>query len=121
MFGTMIEINGKQYCLKIDINGICQMKANGIDLMDMENLDIADITVLRELFFYAMQKYHKKDCKDLTAAGNLMSDYLDTDGDFQELARIITLTISRALGAKIADKAMEEFDKVMEEQTTQGK
>lgn len=121
MFGTMIEINNKQYCLKLDVNTVCQMKTNGIDILDMENLDFSDMRVLRDLFFYSLQKYHKKDYKNVETAGDLMSDYLDADGDFQELARLITLTISRSLGAKVADKAMEEYDKALEEYQAQGK
>lgn len=116
MFGTSLKIENKVYSLKIDINTVCQMKANGIDVLDMSNIDLSDIVVLREIFFYSLQKFHKKEINTVEKAGTLMTQYLDSEeGSFQEFAKTIAIVMSRSLGNKAGVLAEEAFDKAMAE------
>ena len=50
MFGEQIEINGKKYALKFNINTLCQMTADGINVMAM-NETAMDFSMIRALFF----------------------------------------------------------------------
>lgn len=116
MFGTSLKIENKVYSLKIDINTVCHMKANGIDVLDMGNIDLSDIVVLREIFFYSLQKFHKKEINTVEKAGTLMTQYLDSEeGSFQEFAKTIAIVMSRSLGNKAGVLAEEAFDKAMAE------
>ena len=99
MFGEQIEINGKKYALKFNINTLCQMTADGINVMTM-NETAMDFSVIRALFFYGLQKFHRNEIHDVEVAGDLISDYIDNGGDFEAFANILTQALMKSLGIK---------------------
>lgn len=105
MFGEQIEINEKKYTLKFNINTLCQMASDGINVMAM-NETTMDFTMIRSLFFYGLQKFHKSEIQDMDAAGDLISDYIECGGDFEEFTNILTTSLMKALGIK--DKTSEK-------------
>lgn len=113
MFGTEIKIGDKKYTLKYTVNIICEMDANGFNIMDMEEQEMS-VTVLRQLFYYGLKKYHRKEVTSEEVAGDLMSDYLEEEGNsFTQLSDLLNKALFSSLGIKDEDaqKAIEEAQK----------
>ena len=123
MFGTAIKINGKTYYLKLRVNDIIRMKAEGVDIMKLDEGVDFDLELIRTIFYFALQTYHKDEVTSVEKAGELMGDYLDNEeyGDFQELTKLVMIAVSNSMGAKRAKMAEKMFDQAMEEAQQEGK
>ncbi len=97
MNNKFLVVNETPYTIKYTINTLCDMKGAGIDVMKMDDAEL-DFVAIRALFFFGLQKQHKADIKTVEAAGELMSDYLESGGTFEELSSIITNSLTRSLG-----------------------
>lgn len=94
-----LVVNETPYTIKYTINTLCDMKGAGIDVMKLEDAEL-DFVAIRALFFFGLQKQHKAEVKTQEDAGELMSDYLENGGTFEELTNIITGALTRSLGLK---------------------
>lgn len=103
MFGELIEINNKRYTLKFSMNTFCKMDADGIDVMRLNDEEMS-FSTLRALFYYGLQKYHSDTVKSHDDAGEIIEDYIDNGGDFEELTQTLMKSLVKAIGVK---KAME--------------
>lgn len=98
MIDGNIQINNKNYFLSYSINVLCEMKADGIDVMKLnEDMDFIQI---RALFYYGLKRMHSKEIKTLEAAGDLMSDFLENGGDMELLGETISKALTHSLGIK---------------------
>lgn len=98
MVDGLIKINNKEYFLKYTINSLCEMKECGLDVMKLdETIDFAQI---RSLFYFGLKKIHGQEIKSVEQAGDLMSDYLETQGTTEDLANIISKALIKSLGMK---------------------
>jgi hypothetical protein len=102
MTNTVIKINNKDYLLAFDINTLCLMDANGFDVMNLDN-EAFTISTFRELFYYALMRYYKKDLT-LEKAGEIMSEFLEEGGDMAEMTEKITTALTKAMGQSNSDK-----------------
>ena len=74
------------------------MKECGLDVMKLdETMDFAQI---RSLFYFGLKKIHGQEIKSVEQAGDLMSDYLETQGTTEDLANIISKALIKSLGMK---------------------
>lgn len=92
-----IKIGKKDYFLNYDINTLCMMKTQGLDVMKLDQIEM-DILTIRDLFYYGLCRLQK----DLTKedAGDLMSEYIQEGGSFDKLAEVITNALTASLGLK---------------------
>ena len=57
MVDGLITVNGKQYFIKYDMNTICEMKLDGLDVMALSTGELElDFIQLRSLFYYGLKK-----------------------------------------------------------------
>ena len=99
----MIQIKDKEYELKYPVNTLCMMAEDGIDVLNMENVDI-NISKLRDLFYYGLKHENKKITKN--QAGDLMDMYLE-DNLIGDLIRFVIESLASSLGKK-KDKPEDE-------------
>lgn len=99
MVDGMLTINGKQYFIKYDINILCEMELDGLDVMKLDGE--LDFIQLRALFYYGLKKIQRDDVKTKEDAGNILSTYLETGGKIDELAEVLTNAISKSLGLNL--------------------
>ena len=92
----MIQIKDKEYELKFTVNTLCMMAEDGIDVLNMENVDI-NISKLRDLFYYGLKHENKKITKN--QAGDLMDMYLE-DNLIGDLIRFVIESLASSLGKK---------------------
>lgn len=101
MVDGLITINGKQYFIKYDMNIICEMKLDGLDVMAMSNGQMElDFIQLRSLFYYGLKKIQRDQIKTKEDAGDVMSAYLECEGSIEELTNIMVNALVRSLGFK---------------------
>lgn len=96
---TTITINDKKYRICYDINVLCQMKSEGLDIMKMDKMEM-DILTVRSLFYFGLVKFNNKPKMTLEKAGELMSDYMSNGGTFQEITEIMITALYKGLGIK---------------------
>ena len=100
LINGQMTINGKEYLIRYDVNVLCNMHSAGLDVMKLDGE--FDIPTLRKLVFFGLQKFHKKEVKSEEVAGELISDYLEAEGTFEELSDVLAKTLTRAMGIKEA-------------------
>lgn len=100
LINGQVTINDKNYLLHYDVNTLCDMHANGLDVMTLD--EIFDIPTLRKLVFFGLQKFHKKEVKTEEKAGELISDYLNGDGTLDELSTVLAAVLTKSMGIKEA-------------------
>ena len=93
----MIQIKDKEYELKFTVNTLCMMAEDGIDVLNMENVDI-NIAKLRDLFYYGLKHENKKLTKN--QAGDLMDEFLGEGYLIGDLIRIVIESLANSLGKK---------------------
>lgn len=99
-----INVGKKDYYLNYDINTLCMMKGQGLDIMKLDQIEM-DIIVIRSLFYFGLCKFQKE--ITLEDAGTLMSEYINEGNTFDGLADIITNALSKSLGIKTTDGEQE--------------
>ena len=80
---------------KFTINTLCTMAEQGIDVMNMSNVKIT-MPVVRELVMYGLKHQDKKITQN--KAGNLMDEYLEEGGTFDNLVTEIMAALEKSLG-----------------------
>lgn len=112
----MIKINKKEYELVYDINVMCKMASNGIDVMN-NGFDkiLNSLPNLRKAFSYGLMHNNKKMNEHI--AGKLMSQYLNEGHTIQDIIEEVSNAIAEALGIN----EEEAEDKEENEDEIQGK
>ena len=82
MVDGLITVNGKQYFIKYDMNTICEMKLDGLDVMALSTGELElDFIQLRSLFYYGLKKIQRDQIKskeDAEKEGKKWKDYIST-------------------------------------------
>ena len=101
MVDGLMTVNGKQYFIKYDMNTICEMKLDGLDVMALSTGELElDFIQLRSLFYYGLKKIQRDQIKSKEDAGNVMSDYLESEGNIEDLTNVMVNALVRSLGFK---------------------
>ena len=101
--GTL-KIGKKDYFLNYDINTLCMMKAQGLDIMKLQEMEI-DIVLIRDLFYFGLCRFQKDITKE--DVGEIMSDYIQEGHSFEEIGAVVLNALNKALGMK-EDEEEEE-------------
>ena len=99
MINNTIKINNNIYTLRYSMETLCLMTEEGYDPMDfLEGNKLLNLPVVRQLFYYGLLEKHNKPKMTIKKAGEIMSDYCQTDGNIYTLAEFITRTLGDNLG-----------------------
>lgn len=98
MTNQVIKINDKDYIISFNINTFCLMESNGFNVMSINESDFG-LSAYRELFYYGLLRYHKKGMTQ-DKAGELISDFLENDGNMTELTEKVMSALFKSLGVK---------------------
>ena len=105
----VIEIANKEYEIKFSINTLCRMEADGLDVMNINNIiESINFTLIRKLFFYGIMASAGKGFTE-AKAGDMMDEYLEHN-NYNELMTALVTELGRALGYDIDAKEKEEAD-----------
>lgn len=110
-------IKDKEYNIRFTMNTLCTMSEQGIDVMNIENSGMNNIMLTRELLYYGLKHENKKITKAQT--GDLIDDYIEEGGTFNELYMEVMLALAKSLG--VSDKIKKEIDDIDDEEKTEGK
>ena len=102
----MLKINGRDYELRFTINTLCDMADSGIDVMHMNEI-VINVKTIRELFRFGLKHQNKKITQN--QAGDLIDEFFDEGGNFEELVQEVMGALAKSLGGK------DEKDEVDEE------
>lgn len=105
--GTL-KVGKKDYFLNYDINTLCMMKAQGLDIMKLEEMEM-DIVLIRDLFYFGLCRFQKDITKE--DVGEIMSDYIQEGYSFEEIAEVVLNALNKALGIKEENGDEEEEGK----------
>lgn len=97
MINGAIKINNKTYYLKYTLNVLCEMEAEGFDVMGLSTLSF---TQLRSLFYYGVKSIHKDEIKTVEQAGDLVSAYIEDGGSLVALGNIMSDILTKSLGVQ---------------------
>lgn len=101
----MIEIKDKEYELKYTVNTLCIMAEDGIDVMNIADMNINIITI-RDLFYYGLKHENKRITKN--QAGELMDELLEYGYSFKDLVELVMEALTKSLGKKKEDTEEQE-------------
>lgn len=101
----MIEIKDKEYELKYTVNTLCIMAEDGIDVMNIADMNI-NIVTIRDLFYYGLKHENKRITKN--QAGELMDELLEYGYSFKELVELVMEALTKSLGKKKEDTEEQE-------------
>lgn len=101
----MIEIKDKEYELKYTVNTLCIMAEDGIDVMNIADMNI-NIVTIRDLFYYGLKHENKRITKN--QAGELMDELLEYGYSFKELVELVMDALTKSLGKKKEDTEEQE-------------
>ena len=101
----MIEIKDKEYELKYTVNTLCIMAEDGIDVMNIADMNI-NIVTIRDLFYYGLKHENKRITKN--QAGELMDELLEYGYSFKELVELVMEALTKSLGKKNEDTEEQE-------------
>ena len=106
----VIEIANKEYEVKFSINTLVRMEADGLDVMNINNIiENINFTLIRKLFFYGIMASAGKGFTE-AKAGELMDEYLEYN-NYRDLMEALVNELARALGYDIdAKEEAEESD-----------
>ena len=107
----MLEIRDKEYELKYPVNTLCIMAEDGIDVMNINDLQI-NIATVRDLFYYGLKHENKKITKN--QAGDLMDELLADGYTFRELLEEVMSALGKSLGGKKDNEEPNEGDEGVE-------
>ena len=105
----MIEIKDKEYELKYTVNTLCIMAEDGIDVMNIADMNI-NIVTIRDLFYYGLKHENKRMTKN--QAGELMDELLEYGYSFKELVELVMEALTKSLGKKKEDTEEQEEEEV---------
>ena len=105
----MIEIKDKEYELKYTVNTLCIMAEDGIDVMNIADMNI-NIVTIRDLFYYGLKHENKRITKN--QAGELMDELLEYGYSFKELVELVMEALTKSLGKKKEDTEEQEEEEV---------
>lgn len=100
-----VNVGKKEFYLNYDINTLCMMKSKGLDVMKLDQIEM-DIVVIRDLFYFGLCRFHKELSKE--DVGDLMSEFIQEGGSFEDLANIITNALTKSLGLKVEEEEEQE-------------
>jgi hypothetical protein len=112
MKNEVLKVGDKTYLLAFDMNTLCKMESDGIDVLDLDK-DAMPFTMIRRMFYYAAMKFHKKEIKNLDKAGDVIQDCIDEGITLQEIMTLSTKALSYATGSNKQTK-----EEIEEEETT---
>lgn len=98
MLDNVLKINGKDYVIKFTIGSHIKMNKEGLNFESLQRLDIE---MTRDLLYYGLEKFHKLNREQVT---DLMDDFMDNGGTFEELFTVIVDAYSKSLGMKMGNK-----------------
>lgn len=101
----MIEIKDKEYELKYTVNTLCIMAEDGIDVMNIADMNI-NIVTIRDLFYYGLKHENKRLTKN--QAGELMDELLEYGYSFKDLVELVMEALTKSLGKKKEDTEEQE-------------
>ena len=101
----MIEIKDKEYELKYTVNTLCIMAEDGIDVMNIADMNI-NIVTIRDLFYYGLKHENTRITKN--QAGELMDELLEYGYSFKELVELVMEALTKSLGKKKEDTEEQE-------------
>ena len=101
----MIEIKDKEYELKYTVNTLCIMAEDGIDVMNIADMNI-NIVTIRDLFYYGLKHENKRITKN--QAGELMDELLEYGYSFKDLVELVMDALTKSLGKKKEDTEEQE-------------
>ena len=101
----MIEIKDKEYELKYTVNTLCIMAEDGIDVMNIADMNI-NIVTIRDLFYYGLKHENKRITKN--QAGELMDELLEYGYSFKDLVELVMEALTKSLGKKKEDTEEQE-------------
>ena len=101
----MIEFKDKEYELKYTVNTLCIMAEDGIDVMNIADMNI-NIVTIRDLFYYGLKHENKRITKN--QAGELMDELLEYGYSFKELVELVMEALTKSLGKKKEDTEEQE-------------
>lgn len=106
----VIEIANKEYEIKYTINTLVRMEADGLDVMNINNIiESINFTLIRKLFFYGMMASAGKGFTE-AKAGDMLDEYLEHN-NYHDLMTALVNELARALGYDVdAKKEAEESD-----------
>lgn len=106
----VIEIANKEYEVKFSINTLVRMEADGLDVMNINNIiENINFTLIRKLFFYGIMASAGKGFTE-AKAGELMDEYLEHN-NYRDLMETLVNELARALGYDVdAKEEAEESD-----------
>ena len=105
----VIEIADKEYEVKFSINTLVRMEADGLDVMNINNIiENINFTLIRKLFFYGIMASAGKGFTE-AKAGDMMEEYLENN-NYNELITILIAELAKALGYDVDKKEAEESD-----------
>lgn len=105
----MIEIKDKEYELKYTVNTLCIMAEDGIDVMNIADMNI-NIVTIRDLFYYGLKHENKRITKN--QAGELMDELLEYGYSFKDLVELVMEALTKSLGKKKEDTEEQEEEEV---------
>ena len=105
----MIEIKDKEYELKYTVNTLCIMAEDGIDVMNIADMNI-NIVTIRDLFYYGLKHENKRMTKN--QAGELMDELLEYGYSFKDLVELVMEALTKSLGKKKEDTEEQEEEEV---------
>lgn len=105
----MIEIKDKEYELKYTVNTLCIMAEDGIDVMNIADMNI-NIVTIRDLFYYGLKHENKRLTKN--QAGELMDELLEYGYSFKDLVELVMEALTKSLGKKKEDTEEQEEEEV---------
>ena len=103
-----VKVGKKDYFLNYDINTLCIMKAQGFNVMKLEEME-TDFEVIRDLLYFGLFRFQKDISKE--EAGDIMSDFIQEGNSIDTVADIIMDALGKALGMKFNGEEDEEEGK----------
>jgi len=91
----ILKIQDKEYAIKYDINALVFLEElTGKTVSEIFTNQGFGIATLRYLFAAGLKKHHKD--LDITAAGDLMQQFLDVQGTLEDFSQLITKAFNEA-------------------------
>ena len=100
-------IKDKNYEIKFTINTLCVMTSEGIDVMNLGEMKINMLTI-RDLLMYGLRHENKKITKN--QAGDLIDEYFEDGGTFNQLVEEIMKALAKSLGEEEKNNEDSEVD-----------
>jgi len=97
-----IEINNKEYKLRYDFNAVCEIEEkSGKSIMHIASTENMGVSTIRLLLWGGLK--HNNEGMTVKQAGELIQEYMNADGELENLVTKITeaITESGAFGKNL--------------------